>query len=114
MASQITAATDHLAIANSELAIQDAQIANAQAVSNFLTGKYTNAQLYAWMVTQLTTVHAQAYQLAFSLAQQAQSAYQYELGRPGDQFLQFAYWNSQYKGLTGGSRALHCRPAPRT
>ncbi|HXT80553.1 MAG TPA: neuraminidase-like domain-containing protein [Acetobacteraceae bacterium] len=106
IASQITAATDRLAIANSEFAIQNAHIANAQAVSNFLTGKYTDAQLYAWMVTQLTTVHAQAYQLAFSLAQQAQSAYQYELGRPGDQFLQFAYWDSQYKGLTAGESLL--------
>lgn len=104
--SLITAANDRLAIAKSELQIQTAQIGNAQAVSNFLTGKYTKAQLYAWMTTQLTAVHAQAYQLAFSLAQQAQSAYQYELGRPSDQFLQFAYWNSQYKGLTAGESLL--------
>jgi hypothetical protein len=106
IASQITAAKDRLAIANSELSIQRAQIANAQAVSDFLARKYTNAQLYGWMITQLTTVHTQAYQLAFSLAQQAQSAYQYELGRPSDQFLQFAYWDSQYKGLTAGESLL--------
>ena len=58
------------------------------------------------MVSQLSTVHAQAYQLAFSLAQQAQTAYQYELGRPLDQFIQFAYWDSQYKGLTAGESLL--------
>jgi hypothetical protein len=104
--SQITAATDRLNIANSELSIQNQQISNAQAISDFLTNKYTNAQLYNWMVTQLTTVYTQAYQLAFSLAQQAQTAYQYELGRPTDQFIQFAYWNSQYKGLTAGDSLL--------
>ena len=78
--SQITAAQDRLTIAQKELTIQNAQIANAQAVSDFLTSKYTNAQLYNWMITQLTTVYTQAYQLAFALALQAQNAYQYELG----------------------------------
>jgi hypothetical protein len=106
IASQIVAANDRLNIANSELSIQNAQISNAQAISSFLTGKYTNAQLYAYMVTQLTTVYTQAYQLAYSLAQQAQTAYQYELGRPTDQFIQFAYWDNQHKGLTAGESLL--------
>jgi hypothetical protein len=104
--SQITAANDRLAIANTEVAIQDAQIANAQAVSDFLTNKYTNSQLYDWMVTQLTTVCAQAYQLAYGLAQQAQSTYRFELGRYQDTFLQFGYWDSQHRGLTAGESLL--------
>jgi Tc toxin complex TcA C-terminal TcB-binding domain/Neuraminidase-like domain/Putative peptidoglycan binding domain/Salmonella virulence plasmid 28.1kDa A protein len=106
MASQIQAANDHVATAQSEVAQQQQAIANAQAQSAFLTSKYTNAQLYNWMVTQLTTVYAQAYQLAFGLALQAQAAYQYELGRPTDQFIQFAYWDSQHKGLTAGESLL--------
>jgi len=104
--SQIDAANDRLAIAQKELAIQQTQIANAQAVSDFLANKYTNVQLYNYMLTQLTSVYAQAYQLAFSLALQAQAAYQYELGRPTDQFIQFAYWDSQHKGLTAGDSLL--------
>src|ERR1035437_8214568 len=104
--SQITAATDRLGVANTELSIQNAQISNAQKVSDFLTIKYTKPQLYSWMITQLTTVYTQAYQLAFSLALQAQTAYQYELGRPTDQFIQFAYWNSQYQGLTAGDSLM--------
>ena len=106
IAGEIAAAKDRLATATSELAVQNEQISNAQAISDFLTNKYTNAQLYNWMITQLTTVHTQAYQLAFNLAQQAQNAYQYELGRPQDTFIQFAYWNSQYKGLTAGDSLL--------
>jgi hypothetical protein len=106
IASQITVATDRCNIANKELSVQSEQIVNAQAVSDFLTNKYTNAQLYNWMATQLTTVYTQAYQLAFSLALQAQIAYQYELGRPTDQFIQFAYWDSQHKGLTAGDSLL--------
>ena len=102
IASQITVANDHLTTANTEVTIQNTQIANAQSISDFMTNKYTNAQLYSWMVTQLTTVYTQAYQLAYSLALQAQNAYIYELGRPNDQFLQPSYWTSQYKGLTAG------------
>jgi hypothetical protein len=101
MDSQIAAATDRQKIADTEWEIQNAQISNAQIVSNFLTNKYTNAQLYNWMVSQLTTVYTQAYQLAFSLALQAQNAYQYELGSQ-DTFIQFGYWDSQHKGLTAG------------
>jgi Tc toxin complex TcA C-terminal TcB-binding domain/Neuraminidase-like domain/Putative peptidoglycan binding domain/Salmonella virulence plasmid 28.1kDa A protein len=103
--SQITAATDRLNIASKEVEIQNAQISNAQAVSDFLTNKYTNADLYNWMVSQLTTVYTQAYQLAFSLALQAQNAYQYELGSQ-DTFIQFGYWDSQHKGLTAGESLL--------
>jgi hypothetical protein len=106
IASQITAANDRLGIAQSEVDIQNRQIANSQAVSDFLTNKYTNAALYDFMITQLTTVYTQAYQLAFSLAQQAQNAYQYELGRPQDTFIQFGYWDSQHKGLTAGESLL--------
>jgi Tc toxin complex TcA C-terminal TcB-binding domain/Neuraminidase-like domain/Salmonella virulence plasmid 28.1kDa A protein len=104
--SQITAANDRLAIANSELSIQNQQINNAQTVSTFLTNKYTNAQLYGWMVSQLTTVYTQAYQLAYGLAQQAQSTYQFELGRYQDAFLQPSYWDSQHRGLTAGESLL--------
>jgi hypothetical protein len=103
--SQITAANDRLAIANNEVDLQNRQITNAQAVSDFLTNKYTNAQLYDWMLTQLTTVHTQAFQLTFSLGLEAQATYQYELGNQ-DSFIQFGYWNSQYKGLTAGESLL--------
>ncbi len=103
--AQITAANDRLAIAKSQYNIQTQQIANAQALSDFLNNKYTNAELYNWMLTQLSTVYAQAYQLAFSLGQQAQSAYQYELGTQ-DTFLQYGYWDSQHKGLTAGESLL--------
>ena len=104
--SQIQAATDHQTTALTEIAIQNQQIANAQAVNDFMTGKYTNAQLYSWMTTQLTTVYTQACQLAQSLALQAQVAYGYELGRPLDTFIQPSYWDSQYKGLTAGDALL--------
>ena len=105
IASQITAANDRLTVANSELTVQNAQADSAQAVSDFLTQKFTSPQLYTWMVGQLTTVYAQAYQLAYSLALQAQYAYWYELGSQ-EAFIEFGYWDSQHKGLTAGDSLL--------
>ena len=99
-------AKDRLQIAQTELSIQATQFNNAQDVKDFLANKYTQQQLYDWMVSQLTTVYAQAYQLAYSLAQQAQGAYQYELGRYTDTFIQFGYWDSQHRGLTAGESLL--------
>ena len=101
LASQITAAQDRLSIAQTELDIQNTQISNAQAISDFLTNKYTTAQLYSWMASQLTTVYFQAYQLALALATQAQNAYQYEVGASST-FIQSQYWDTTHKGLTAG------------
>ena len=66
--SQLIAATDDQASQyhKKEVTVQNIQITNAEAVSGFLATKYTNAQLYLWMVTQLTTVYTQAYQLVFA------------------------------------------------
>ena len=47
----------------------------------FLTNKFTNEQLYDWLLSQLTTAYTQAYQLAYDLATRAQNAYNYELCR---------------------------------
>ena len=103
--SQITAATDRLTIANSELSIQISRSPTRRPSSDFLTHKYTNAQLYAWMITQLTTVYTQAYQLAFGLAQQARTPTSTSWPLPGH-FIQFRYWDDQYKGLTAGESLL--------
>lgn len=103
--SQITAAKTRLEIANKELSLQTTQISNATVVSEFITSKYTNTQLYSWMITRLTTVYTQAYQLAFSSALQAQNTYHYELGSQ-EKFVQFGYWDSQHKGLAAGESLL--------
>ena len=103
--SQIAAATNRRAMADSEVSMQARQMANAREIGAFLGGKYTNEQLYDWTLTQLTAVHTQAYQLAFALAQQAEAAWQYEVGSQ-ESFVQFGYWDTQHKGLTAGESLL--------
>ena len=66
--------------------------------------KFTNAELYQWMVGQLSTLYFQSYQLAYDLAKQAERAYRHELALPDATFVQFGYWDSLKKGLLAGER----------
>jgi hypothetical protein len=92
-------------IAVKDLAVHDVQIANAQKISDTLKSKYTNADLYQWMIDDITSVYYQAYQLAYAAAKKAESCYQHELGT-SDTFLAFGYWDSRKKGLQAADKLL--------
>src|SRR5262249_18368400 len=84
-------------------------IANATVLNDFLNNKYTRAQLYDWMLTKLTTVHTQAYQLTVDLAQRANAAYNYELGT-SELFIRPDAWDSQHQGLLAAEGLLFDLP----
>src|SRR5690606_15250879 len=75
---------------------------------DFLRGKFTNRELYAWMASQLAALHRQAYQAAYELAKKAERAAQHELGlEPAEfHFIQFDHWDGPRRGLLAGER-LH-------
>jgi hypothetical protein len=101
---QIVAAEIQEDIAQKERDNQQRQTDNAQAVTDHLTGKYTNQQLFGWMQGQLSSLHFQAYKLAFQVARKAERAFRHELGVPDAGFIQFGYWDSLKKGLLAGER----------
>jgi peptidoglycan hydrolase-like protein with peptidoglycan-binding domain len=101
---QIDAATVRVAIAEKELENQDLQISQAQSVDDYLHSKYSNQQLYGWMLGQISTVYFQCYQLAYDMAKRAERSLQFELGRPDASFIQFGYWDGLKKGLLAGER----------
>lgn len=96
-----------IAIAKRELSDHDAQTANAQAVDEYLRERYTNAELYRWLGSELSRSYFQAYQLAFAIAKQAQACYRHELGLAGASFIELGYWDNRHKGLLAGDRLLH-------
>lgn len=95
-----------LEIANAELRRHDVAVENARKTERWLRDKYTSEQLYGWMLGQLSTVHFQAYKLAFDAAQTAERAYRFERGEPSASFVEFSYWDSLKKGLLAGERLL--------
>ena len=56
------------------------------------------------MIGQISGVYFQAYQLAYSVAKQAEQCYRRELAIPDSSFVQFGYWDSLRKGLVAGER----------
>jgi hypothetical protein len=106
---QLTAAQIRLAIAGTELRNHDQQIDHAHATDDFLRGKFTNTELYQWMIGQVSALYFQGYQLACDLARRAERCMQFELGlRNGEtSFIHFGYWDSLKRGLLAGDRLAY-------
>jgi len=85
------------------------QIQQAQEVQSFLQNKFTNAQFYDWMGSELSGLYYQYYRFACDTARRAEQTMKRELMRPeldDTQFIQFNYWDSGHRGLLSGD-ALH-------
>jgi len=101
---QIAAANIRAAIAQQDLTVHQQQMQDAQAVQDFMSGKFTNQDLYAWMSADLSATYFQCYQLAYELAKKAERAFRFERGVTESNFIQFGYWDSLRKGLLSGER----------
>jgi hypothetical protein len=104
---QILAADIHRQVADQELINHDRQAENAREADAFMRDKFTNTELYSWMIGQISTLYFQGYQLAYDMAKRAERAYRFELGLDDSGFIQFGYWDSLKKGLLAGERLHH-------
>ncbi|MGH9755501.1 MAG: neuraminidase-like domain-containing protein [Blastocatellia bacterium] len=103
---QIAASEIRMAIAENDLSTHDRQIENAKGVEEFLRNKYTNQDLYGWMLSQISAVYFQSYKLAYDMAKRAERAFRFERGATESSFIQFGYWDSFTKGLLAGEKLL--------
>lgn len=103
---QLIAADIRIAIAAQELGVQLRQIEDAKVNAELLQSKFTNKELYDWMLSQLSSTYFHAYELAYDLAKRATRAYSFELGAPDPGFIQFGYFDSLHKGLVAGDKLL--------
>jgi hypothetical protein len=105
--AQLAGAQLALEIAQQNLDNHQKQIDYLQKQIDFLTDKFTNQDLYDWMLGQLADTYFQSYLLAFKLCKQVERCYQFELGIPDSNFIQFGYWDSLHKGLLAGETLNH-------
>ncbi|NBD17080.1 MAG: hypothetical protein GVY04_13340 [Cyanobacteria bacterium] len=103
--AEIEAQKIQQAIAEQELKIHQKNIEQAKEIEDFLKGKFTNQELYQWMVNRLSILYFQTYKIALDMAVAAQSAYQYEINS-NDTFINFAYWDSLKQGLLAGESLM--------
>ena len=103
---QILAAEIRKAIAEKDLENHNIQIENTIEVNTFMKDKFTNQELYNWMVSQISTIYFQSYQMAYDIAKRVEKTFQHELGDFNASFVKFGYWDSLKKGLLSGEQ-LH-------
>ncbi len=93
-------------IATKEKEAQAISVKTAQDVDAYLHEKFTDEELYEWMIGQLSTTYFQAYQLAYAEAKATERCFERELAVSEGGYIQFGYWDSLHRGLTAGEK-LH-------
>jgi hypothetical protein len=103
---QIVGAQIRVAIAEQEVKNHALQTRQAKEVDQQMRSKFTNRELYTWMVSQLSKLYFQSYRLAFDLAKRAEMCFTYELGKPDSdrKFIVPDHWDSMKKGLLAGEK----------
>lgn len=101
---QVAGARARLQIAVRELENQRKQIAHSQEVAAFMQQKFTNQELYEWMLGQISAVHFQGYLLAVDMARRAEACYRFERAPEEPAFIRMEPWNSLATGLFAGER----------
>jgi peptidoglycan hydrolase-like protein with peptidoglycan-binding domain len=104
---QIIAAELRIAIARSELANHDRARDNASEAYDFLKSKFTNSELYEWLVSELSTIYFDAYRMARRMALAAERAAESELGDRALGIIGLQHWDKLKSGLLAGQRLQH-------
>jgi hypothetical protein len=105
--AEIAAASLRQQIVTQEQTNHQAEADQLQQEIDFYQSRFTNTELYDWMVDQLADVYFQSYRLAYRICKAAERCYRYELGLPSSAFIQFGYWDSLRKGLLAGEALNH-------
>lgn len=103
---QIEAAEIRKEIAENDFASHELQIENAKKTDDFMHSKFTNKELYDWMIGQISAVYFKSYQLAHDFAKKAERCYRFELGND-DSYISYGYWDSMKKGLQSADNLIH-------
>ena len=94
-----------------QVALQSAQTSLAQATKSreqaqslyaFIKGRATNAGLYQWLLSQMSTLYFQAYDAVLSLCLSTEASWQYEIGDRDTRFISASAWVDNRFGLTAG------------
>ena len=104
---QILGAQIRLDITMQDIDNQQLQIDQAREADNFMHSKFTNEELFSWMITQTSTTYFKTYQLAYDIAKQAEHCFRYELGLDDSAYINFGYWDNLKKGLLAGDMLFY-------
>jgi hypothetical protein len=100
---QIKSLDEQLTMLDKQIALHETEAAQAQAVLDLQSSRFTGQALYNWMVGRLATLYYQMYDATVPVCMQARVALQRELGSDrGTMLFRQAVWNDLYQGLLAG------------
>ncbi|WP_237142963.1 MULTISPECIES: neuraminidase-like domain-containing protein [Pseudomonas] len=79
-------------------------LSQTKASYDFLSKRFTKAQLYQWLNSQFATLYYQAYDATLALCLAAEACWQYERADFSTRFVQPGTWNTTYRGLGAGEQ----------
>lgn len=105
--AQIQAQTQQITMAEKQLALNELELANQQAIYNLQITRFTGEALYNWMVGRLSALYYQLYDVTLPLCLTAKAALSREIGADKTDYLFITpMWNDLYQGLLAGEGLL--------
>jgi hypothetical protein len=101
---QILGAERHRDQALEELNLQQRQLEQSREVLDLLRDQFTSHELYLYLQKETAALHGKMYELARHLAEEAQRAFNFELGHLNRNFLCREDWDNLHEGLLAGER----------
>ncbi|MCF2490253.1 neuraminidase-like domain-containing protein [Dyadobacter sp. CY347] len=101
---QVIAAEIRVAIAEQDLENHNLQREQSREVDAYMRSKFSNTELYKWIIKELTSLYNQCYQLAYKMARRAEMCMRHELGVQNTEYIRFGYWDNLKQGLLSGER----------
>lgn len=107
---KLEAARIRIQIAEYQLAQFEQGADDLDSEREFLRSKFSNEELYDWMVDRLSELYFRSYRLAMAMARRAERCYRFELGLVESDVIGPGSWDSLHRGLLAGeSLALDLR-----
>jgi len=100
--AQLAVHDEQAKVTAEQLRQTELMVDQAATTYQFLSKRFTNAQLYQWLNGQFATFYYQAYYTTLSLCLAAEACWQYEIADLKTRFIQPGAWKDSYRGLTAG------------
>ena len=105
LSAEIAAAKVRADILQLEIDLHDKNEAQSEEITLLMQDRYTNEELYGWMIRKISGVYFQSYKMAFDLAKEAEAAYRFERN-VADSPILHPTWDSLHKGLLAGETLM--------
>ena len=102
--AQLAQFTEQETATRLQLRLAESTLSQTKTHYDFLSKRFTKAQLYQWLNSQFAALYRQAYDTTLSLCLAAEHCWQYEIGDYHTRFIQPGAWNTTYRGLGAGEQ----------